>query len=108
MKKHWYKVGGRSRTAIDQPSHSSQDMHYAEFAADEVSSPPKTILVAYGSLMLTKSVQEAALLAAIKEYEANKWKEIGKKVGKPAKVCSTSSPLHTTSEEMKADSGVGL
>lgn len=36
--------------------------------------------------MLTKSVQEAALLAAIKEYEANKWKEIGKRVGKPAKV----------------------
>lgn len=40
-------------------------MHYAEFAEDE----------------------SAALLAAIKEYESNKWKVIGQKVGKPAKVC---------------------
>jgi hypothetical protein len=30
--------------------------------------------------------QSAALLAAIKEYDANKWKAIGQKVGKPAKV----------------------
>ena len=30
--------------------------------------------------------QSVALLNAIKEYENNKWKEIGKKVGKPAKV----------------------
>jgi hypothetical protein len=35
------------------------------------------------SLILKQSV---ALLNAIKEYENNKWKEIGKKVGKPAKV----------------------
>ncbi|KAH7561496.1 hypothetical protein BM1_02600 [Bipolaris maydis] len=42
-----------------------QDMHYAEFAEDE----------------------SAALLAAIKEYDANKWKVIGQKVGKPAKAC---------------------
>jgi hypothetical protein len=33
-----------------------------------------------------------ALLNAIKEYENNKWKEIGKKVGKPAKVIL---PSHT-------------
>lgn len=39
-------------------------MHYAEFAEDE----------------------SAALLNAIKEYENNKWKVIGQKVGKPAKV----------------------
>lgn len=26
------------------------------------------------------------MLAAIKDYEANKWKAIGQKVGKPAKV----------------------
>lgn len=32
--------------------------------------------------------QSAALLAAIKEYEASKWKVIGAKVGKPAKVGS--------------------
>ena len=31
--------------------------------------------------------QSAALLAAIKEYETSKWKVIGAKVGKPAKVC---------------------
>ena len=36
-----------------------------------------------GVLMSKKS---AALLAAIKEYDANKWKVIGQKVGKPAKV----------------------
>ena len=39
-------------------------MHYAEFDGDE----------------------SQALLAAIKEYEANKWKSIGQKLGKPAKV----------------------
>lgn len=39
-------------------------MHYAEFAEDE----------------------SQALLNAIKEYENNKWKTIGSKVGKPAKV----------------------
>lgn len=39
-------------------------MHYAEFAEDE----------------------SHALASAIKEYENNKWKAIGQKVGKPAKV----------------------
>jgi len=39
-------------------------MHYAEFAEDE----------------------SQALANAIKEYENNKWKAIGAKVGKPAKV----------------------
>lgn len=39
-------------------------MHYAEFAEDE----------------------HQALAAAIKEYENNKWKVIGQKLGKPAKV----------------------
>lgn len=32
------------------------------------------------------SVQVAALKEAIREYEANKWKTIGQKVGKPPKV----------------------
>lgn len=37
--------------------------------------------------VLTKTKQKsAALLAAIKEYDQNKWKVIGQKVGKPAKV----------------------
>lgn len=31
-------------------------------------------------------MQTKALLEAIKEYEANKWKVIGAKLGKPAKV----------------------
>ena len=39
-------------------------MHYAEFDGDE----------------------SQALLQAIKEYEAQKWKVIGQKLGKPAKV----------------------
>lgn len=34
-----------------------------------------------------------ALLNAIKEYETNKWKVIGQKVGKPAKVCTYLSHL---------------
>ena len=36
--------------------------------------------------MLILENQSAALMAAIKEYEASKWKVIGQKVGKPAKV----------------------
>ncbi|EAT83063.2 hypothetical protein SNOG_09798 [Parastagonospora nodorum SN15] len=64
VKKHWYKVGATTECC---PTHRAcsprQDMHYAEFAEDE----------------------SAALLAAIKEYDANKWKVIGQKVGKPAK-----------------------
>ena len=44
--------------------HWYKDMHYAEFAESE----------------------SQALLSAIKDYENNKWKTIGQKVGKPAKV----------------------
>ncbi|KAF2822458.1 hypothetical protein CC86DRAFT_78982 [Ophiobolus disseminans] len=51
------------RTEGSVKKHWYKDMHYAEFAEDE----------------------SAALLAAIKEYDANKWKAIGQKVGKPAK-----------------------
>ncbi|CAN9123863.1 unnamed protein product [Alternaria alternata] len=54
------------RTEGSVKKHWYKDMHYAEFAEDEKS---------------------AALLAAIKEYDANKWKVIGQKVGKPAKAC---------------------
>ncbi|KAL5318644.1 hypothetical protein ACEPPN_013708 [Leptodophora sp. 'Broadleaf-Isolate-01'] len=50
----------------------AKDMHYAEFAEDE----------------------SQALLNAIKEYETNKWKEIGKKVGKPAKACEQYAKEH--------------
>jgi hypothetical protein len=39
--------------------------------------------------------QSQALLNAIKEYETNKWKVIGAKVGKPAKVLCLST-LYST------------
>ena len=68
-------------------------MHYAEFAEDEVSRMNSCssyrvdrILADKRVLSLRVDVQSAALLAAIKEYEASKWKVIGAKVGKPAKV----------------------
>ncbi|KAL9584781.1 MAG: hypothetical protein Q9212_001911 [Teloschistes hypoglaucus] len=67
VKKHWYKAGSHAPFARRQLT-EAQDMHYADFAEDE----------------------SAALLAAIKEYEASKWKVIGAKVGKPAKVGSYS------------------
>jgi hypothetical protein len=46
--------------------------HYAEFAEEE----------------------SVALREAIKEYEANKWKVIGQKVGKPAKACEQYAKEH--------------
>jgi hypothetical protein len=58
-------------------------MHYAEFAEDEVSLSDQTW---YRGRRILTWKQSAALLAAIKEYDANKWKAIGQKVGKPAKV----------------------
>lgn len=61
---------------------AGQDMHYAEFAADEVfHSPGRRVCP-----LCSKCTQSTALREAIKEYEANKWKVIGQKVGKPAKV----------------------
>ena len=57
-----------------------QDMHYAEFAEDEVGSASEL------PGQCSPIWQSQALLNAIKEYEASKWKVIGQKVGKPAKV----------------------
>ncbi|KAI9897756.1 hypothetical protein N3K66_007612 [Trichothecium roseum] len=54
-----------TRTEGSVKKHWYKDMHYAEFAEDE----------------------KQALLNAIKDYENNKWKVIGQKVGKPAKAC---------------------
>ncbi|MCJ1442013.1 MAG: hypothetical protein MMC23_002505 [Stictis urceolatum] len=54
-----------NRTEGSVKKHWYKDMHYADFAEDE----------------------SAALLQAIRDYEANKWKFIGQKVGKPAKAC---------------------
>jgi hypothetical protein len=62
-------------------------MHYAEFAEDEVRIPLTRHCPAYKRLT---HPQSQALLNAIKEYETNKWKVIGAKVGKPAKVRSSS------------------
>ncbi|CAG8366895.1 unnamed protein product [Penicillium salamii] len=53
-------------------SEIAKDMHYAEFAEDE----------------------SVKLREAIKEYEANKWKVIGQKVGKPAKACEQYAKEH--------------
>lgn len=69
-------------------------MHYAEFAEDEVCEIyPSYLCFDVGISLVdlarrTDVDQSQSLLLAIKEYEANKWKEIGKKVGKPAKVLS--------------------
>lgn len=58
---------------------SSRKMRSATLFASQRSSK-------YRPLQLTRK-QSAALLQAIKDYENNKWKVIGQKVGKPAKVC---------------------
>ncbi|KAF2644423.1 hypothetical protein P280DRAFT_418328 [Massarina eburnea CBS 473.64] len=60
------------RTEGSVKKHWYKDMHYAEFGEDE----------------------SAALLSAIKEYDANKWKVIGQKVGKPAKACEQYAKEH--------------
>ena len=57
-------------------------MHYAEFAEDEVSKQK----AGAAPVLDAEAQQSQALLNAIKEYETNKWKVIGQKVGKPAKV----------------------
>lgn len=82
VKKHWYK-----------------DMHYAEFAEDEVL-PCRSVSFCHRYAGGTHKqdandvsfcFQSQALLNAIKEYENNKWKTIGQKVGKPAKVSNMAS-----------------
>ncbi|KAL8692862.1 MAG: hypothetical protein Q9218_002185 [Villophora microphyllina] len=73
VKKHWYK-----------------DMHYADFAEDEVRQHQSHL-----HCIMLRPRQSAALLAAIKEYESSKWKVIGAKVGKPAKVGSQSTSTLT-------------
>ncbi|KAI5844878.1 hypothetical protein BZA05DRAFT_153098 [Tricharina praecox] len=61
-----------TRTEGSVKKHWYKDMHYAEFGEDE----------------------SAALLAAIREYDTNKWKVIGQKVGKPAKACEQYAKEH--------------
>lgn len=76
-------------------------MHYAEFAEDEVG--PSVVTVApnrdeelEGNENMLTPAQSAALLAAIKQYDADKWKVIGQKVGKPAKVSVLTKTLFST------------
>ncbi|KAH8167443.1 hypothetical protein CIB48_g812 [Xylaria polymorpha] len=61
-----------TRTEGSVKKHWYKDMHYAEFAENE----------------------SQALLNAIKDYENNKWKTIGQKVGKPAKACEQYAKEH--------------
>ncbi|KAJ5386764.1 hypothetical protein N7509_009305 [Penicillium cosmopolitanum] len=61
-----------TRTEGSVKKHWYKDMHYAEFAEDE----------------------SIKLREAIKDYEANKWKVIGQKVGKPAKACEQYAKEH--------------
>lgn len=65
-------------------------MHYAEFAEDEVSQQLR-----HQASVADVLNQSQALLNAIKEYETNKWKVIGAKVGKPAKVRKISPSSET-------------
>lgn len=52
------------------------------------------LLVLLFSLKIANKSQSQALLNAIKEYENNKWKVIGQKVGKPAKACEQYAKEH--------------
>ncbi|EWC43583.1 hypothetical protein DRE_01470 [Drechslerella stenobrocha 248] len=61
-----------SRTEGSVKKHWYKDMHWAEFGEEE----------------------SAQLLAAIKEYDTNKWKFIGQKLGKPAKACEAYAKEH--------------
>ena len=65
-------------------------MHYAEFAEDEVCRPgvaeSRSTIGMNAAEQPLDVHQKAALLNAMKEYEANRWKFIGQKLGKPAKV----------------------
>src|SRR2546421_5823118 len=73
---------------------SRQDMHWAEFGEEEVrlsSAVGRNLALSRGLCCSNRTdpyphFQSAQLLAAIKEYDANKWKTIGQKLGKPAKV----------------------
>ncbi|ERS97403.1 hypothetical protein HMPREF1624_05570 [Sporothrix schenckii ATCC 58251] len=69
-----------TRTEGSVKKHWYKDMHYAEFAEDE----------------------SQALLNAIKEYENQKWKVIGQKVGKPAKACEQYAKEHFADQILSA------
>lgn len=77
-------------------------MHYAEFAEDEVSFKAGLVVdmgIGRGNENVLTSLQSAALLAAIKQYDADKWKVIGQKVGKPAKVSNVQEAYFSSLDE---------
>lgn len=91
VKKHWYKV--RCRCCPSSTDLHSLTTTAAGYALCRVRGKRGGSTVAFEATdvslsvhMLTRQKQSAELLAAIKEYDANKWKVVGQKVGKPAKV----------------------
>jgi len=86
VKKHWYKVCS-IRMLKRQKADCRPGYALCRFRRGRCKPPWRQGLAS----LLTWEGQSAALLAAIKEYEASKWKVIGQKVGKPAKVRSTSA-----------------
>lgn len=56
-----------------------------------------------GSFLLEFFTQSQALLNAIKEYETNKWKFIGQKVGKPAKACEQYAKENFPGKDLSPD-----
>ena len=75
-------------------------MHYADFAEDEVSF--HSIYHCIHAQCAKAGVQSAALLAAIRDYEANKWKHIGAKLNKPAKVRALTTLQSTSIDHVQA------
>lgn len=85
VKKHWYKVGtiGPPKVClllIRAPGHALRRVWGRR---GQQFRPPHREPV---FVSVTDIRQTATLLQAIKDYENNKWKVIGKQVGKPAKV----------------------
>lgn len=91
VKKHWYKVRinpSKMAFCFVGPSLTFDTGHalcgVCGRRGQQFRSPLRETLYLDNILTITQS---AALLQAIKDYENNKWKAIGAKVGKPAKVC---------------------
>lgn len=73
----WSEIAKRfpNRTEGSVKKHWYKDMHYTEISEDE-------------------GTFKQALITAIKEYDQNKWKIIGQKMGKPAKACEQFAREH--------------
>lgn len=99
VKKHWYKV--RSAPVCAVHGWLAQTSRYDCYVDTSCrtcitpSLPKMRLAISFASPRSFAAghygadwIQSAALLQAIKDYETNKWKVIGQKVGKPAKVCT--------------------